>query len=742
MGVCQEIQGEAVVLDWSSHSDPNKQWLTGRTETMLQHLWKCQNVPAAVWDAAQVTCVQRCLLMNSPTAPRIVAQSELPPGNPLLPTPMFTPLPQSNQAAAGPSSSNTGVIGTMNNPAPTNFVLMPQLSVSAPANESLPLGLIMPAVCYPSDFQHSPALSSFAPSPSPSHWVENPEWLGFLQEFIPQAEPVKRQSLANHWIPMEVAKFCQEAKNHSQGLEGTLQYDGWSGINFHHFIAFMLTTSRHEDVEKNWQVDIVAVTSDASGESWKACRMLHQAFPKFVIVDCQAHQVNLVVGDFLKCSNSFTACAEQATELITWLHRKTIVLAAICDIQIALNATKPVGECVVLTLMELKATLTIMADQELSRLEAQWQIITGDARSKQKAEKMLRLIKNPTFWYQNEMFDQSLLLMGFLYVEYSKLLEADPENQLFAAMECEELIQTVLDSLEKHWKNCDQDVYIAAVVLNPIYKIAPFAKIPQLNLAGIFALICKLWTRFFGSSPPHELFTELQDYLGNKGTYTNFAPWVENVQHEAEKKEHPDPLAMYEGMQYGGGEKTPLQRVAFWLFAICANSVSCEHLFSMFGLTLTHLHSRLRSEAMTSLAELRLHLWDEHARSGQAKHRLKLCATTYSTGPKPGLQSADSTTPQAATSTTSLEPQLQPSPSSPQANTDNAVNNHTVAATATATVAEHDMTITEITSCLITSANDAGYDEESILPFEKLKLSELFEFSNPHWLAITKTVAM
>ncbi|KAI6117332.1 hypothetical protein EDD17DRAFT_1499938, partial [Pisolithus thermaeus] len=167
--------------------------------------------------------------------------------------------------------------------------------------------------------------------------------------------------------------------------------------------------------------------------------------------------------------------------------------------------------------------------------------------------------------------DQSLLLMGFLYAEYSKLLEADPENQLFAAMECEELIQTVLDSLEKHWKNCDQDVYIAAVVLNPVYKTAPFAKISQLNLAGIFALICKLWTRFFGSSPPHELFMELQDYLGNKGTYMNFAAWVENVQHEAEKKvwtftifptsklifqlltinfnqqEHPDPLAMYIG---------------------------------------------------------------------------------------------------------------------------------------------------------------------------------------------------
>ncbi|KAI5980380.1 hypothetical protein EDC04DRAFT_2596878 [Pisolithus marmoratus] len=133
------------------------------------------------------------------------------------------------------------------------------------------------------------------------------------------------------------------------------------------------------------------------------------------------YQVNLIVGDFLKCSNAFTACAEKATELITWLRSKTIVLAAIRDIQIALNATKPVGERVVLTvthavltrwmshylamrrLMELKATLSVMADQELSRPEVQQRIMTGDARSKQKAEKMLRVIKDPTFWYQNEM---------------------------------------------------------------------------------------------------------------------------------------------------------------------------------------------------------------------------------------------------------------------------------------------------------------------------------------------------
>ena len=54
--------------------------------------------------------------------------------------------------------------------------------------------------------------------------------------------------------------------------------------------------------------------------------------------------------------------------------------------------------------------------------------------------------------------DQSLLLMGFLYAEYSKLLKATPadsSDMFFSALEFQETIQTVLDSIEKCWKKCD-----------------------------------------------------------------------------------------------------------------------------------------------------------------------------------------------------------------------------------------------------------------------------------------------
>ncbi len=44
-------------------------------------------------------------------------------------------------------------------------------------------------------------------------------------------------------------------------------------------------------VEKNWDVTVVAVTSDASGESRKAQRLTAAQHHELVVPDCYAHQV-------------------------------------------------------------------------------------------------------------------------------------------------------------------------------------------------------------------------------------------------------------------------------------------------------------------------------------------------------------------------------------------------------------------------------------------------------------------
>jgi hypothetical protein len=91
-------------------------------------------------------------------------------------------------------------------------------------------------------------------------WVENPEWLALLDEFIPAAISPTRKVLANRIIPAEVQRIRHASMKKTEGCEVTLQCDGWIGINNHHYIAFMMTTGKRE-VSGNTQIFITSVTS-------------------------------------------------------------------------------------------------------------------------------------------------------------------------------------------------------------------------------------------------------------------------------------------------------------------------------------------------------------------------------------------------------------------------------------------------------------------------------------------------
>jgi len=104
-----------------------------------------------------------------------------------------------------------------------------------------------------------------------------------------------------------------------------------------------------KEVEAKWKATIVAITSDASGESRAHQKRLVDEFPCLVAPDVLPHQVrifiyttslsrrlisevqsssiNLVVGDYYRsnlrhhCSLRYT---KKATNLITWLRSKTM----------------------------------------------------------------------------------------------------------------------------------------------------------------------------------------------------------------------------------------------------------------------------------------------------------------------------------------------------------------------------------------------------------------------------------
>jgi hypothetical protein len=77
--------------------------------------------------------------------------------------------------------------------------------------------------------------------------------------------------------------------------------------------------------------------------------------------------------------------------------------------------------------------------------------------------------------------DQILLMFGLLFKQYTDLKNWEPSD----AVTC----NAILDSLEWRWMTADQDVFIAAIILNPIHKATPFAKSPQFTAAGILSLM-------------------------------------------------------------------------------------------------------------------------------------------------------------------------------------------------------------------------------------------------------------
>lgn len=61
-------------------------------------------------------------------------------------------------------------------------------------------------------------------------------------------------------------------------------------------IFLEILTDVYHEVERDWNVVVAAITTDASGETRQARREFVREFPSVVVLDCYAHQVsNLII---------------------------------------------------------------------------------------------------------------------------------------------------------------------------------------------------------------------------------------------------------------------------------------------------------------------------------------------------------------------------------------------------------------------------------------------------------------
>jgi len=75
----------------------------------------------------------------------------------------------------------------------------------------------------------------------PLSWVDNPEWIDFINDFLPSARSPSRKVLTNRLIPTIAQGYRDHTKTMARGKNVTLQADGWTGVNFHHLLALMIS---------------------------------------------------------------------------------------------------------------------------------------------------------------------------------------------------------------------------------------------------------------------------------------------------------------------------------------------------------------------------------------------------------------------------------------------------------------------------------------------------------------------
>jgi hypothetical protein len=116
-------------------------------------------------------------------------------------------------------------------------------------------------------------------------------------------------------------------------------------------------------------------------------------------------QINLVVGDIFTSNSDLLKYTDLAAELITWLRSKTFVLGKLPYAVLRAVLTRWTAHYnAYRRLLDLYIPLKFLVDHDArhpgSENERQRILITGNKKAQEKAEAMVRIIRDPLFWHK------------------------------------------------------------------------------------------------------------------------------------------------------------------------------------------------------------------------------------------------------------------------------------------------------------------------------------------------------
>ncbi|KAJ6623316.1 ribonuclease H-like domain-containing protein [Mycena sp. CBHHK59/15] len=379
---------------------------------------------------------------------------------------------------------------------------------------------------------------------------------------------------------------------------------------------------------------VIYFTTDADGGSKKGRLLLGKIRPWLILPSCWAHQFQLILGDYFKVYHFAAVIAEEATELIAWINNHSRVRKIFDASQRIISKDRNGG--IIIVLAYLVANLTrwtthfvafmrifiLRQALQLAVLQNRTAIIEAEVgaatstegeRLREDAERMCARIEDTGFWHGLEMvlgdlepiclgtninqkdsirLDQVLLTIAGIFLRFADHAE-------------DEVRTAMLVRLEKRWKDCDQSVFLIALILNPFEKLSCFGPNANLNQLKCRNLLISVYHRINDrpdnkdtagdrKAKENKVSKAFMQYLSGTGDFSDFNA-EEWEQLYVSRFDNTDPLQVWEALA-DGGEVAELACFAIIIFNIVANQAGCERAFSRIKIEQENRRNRLALE--------------------------------------------------------------------------------------------------------------------------------------------------
>ncbi|KAJ7253812.1 ribonuclease H-like domain-containing protein [Mycena rebaudengoi] len=370
-------------------------------------------------------------------------------------------------------------------------------------------------------------------------------------------------------------------------------------------------------MEAKYGCVVVYFITDADGGSKKGRIILGKERIYLILPSCWAHQVRTIFNDVqaaisLDRNGSVLILAYLVANMTRWTTH--------C---IAFMRLFRVEESLVLGVMQSRGTI----------IKAQVGRATGAEKAEFTAEANMfcDLIMDKTFWSCLESLigdiepicygtninqkdstraDQVLLSLAGMFLR----MVDHPESDVAAGM---------TKRLEKRWKDCDQPLFLLALILNPFEQLSCFGPKAALNHFNCLDLVVSMYKRL--NKRPHNTDTaqqrrtkELQlsaaflKYLSHTGV---FSGWKENE--EVFEQQMVNPIAVWVALRTPEIEE--LADFAILLLQIVVNQAGCERVFSDLKIKQTQRRNRLKLEKLEKMTKIGSDIKTDHRERGLIK---------------------------------------------------------------------------------------------------------------------------